>query len=204
MYEKLIMPKKYDYRTYTPEEINLISNLSLTAKEIAKMIGVSAPTIHRTRKRLGIKVILGASKKGRPNPKKERKELRTCANVDCSNTFEIVQSHPKRYCSHKCHSKTLKFPNRTRKCKDTIPEYKKYAGKVHRLSQKTYEKHIDIINPNRHKRTLCGVENGYQLDHIVSVRECFERGISEEDASSVDNLRMLEWRDNLARNKKAK
>ena len=82
--------------------------------------------------------------------------------------------------------------------------YRRYSNKVHRLSQKTYEKHIDIINPNRYKRTLCGVENGYQLDHIVSVKECFKKGISEEDASSVNNLRMLEWRDNLARNKKTK
>jgi len=74
-----------------------------------------------------------------------------------------------------------------------------YARKVHGLSQKTYEENIDIINPNRFKRTLCGVEGGYQLDHIISVRECFEQNIPVEEASRVENLRMLPWKENLMR-----
>ena len=197
------MPKKHDYITYTTEEMSLISDSSLTAKEISNMIGVSEPTIHRARKRLNIKVAIGA-KKNKPNPNKERKENRICKNKECNREFITVPSSTKIFCSHSCDSKTRPFTTRVRKCKDTTPPYRRYANKVHRLSRKTYEEHIDIINPERHKRTICGVENGYQLDHIISVRECFERGISEEDASSVDNLRMLTWQDNLSRNKKAK
>jgi hypothetical protein len=79
-------------------------------------------------------------------------------------------------------------------------EYKTYARKVHRLSGKTYTENIDIINPNRYNRTLCGVKNGWQLDHITPIKECYERGISPEEASLVTNLRMLPWRDNLMRN----
>jgi hypothetical protein len=79
-------------------------------------------------------------------------------------------------------------------------EYKTYARKVHRLSGKTYTENIDIINPNRYTRTLCGVEGGWQLDHIISIKECFIQGISPEKAAELDNLRMLPWKDNLMRN----
>ena len=73
MYGRITVPKKHDYITYTTEEMSLISDSSLTAKEISNMIGVSEPTIHRARKRLNIKVAIGA-KKNKPNPNKERKE----------------------------------------------------------------------------------------------------------------------------------
>jgi hypothetical protein len=79
-------------------------------------------------------------------------------------------------------------------------EYKTYARKVHRLSGKTYTENIDIINPNRYTRTLCGVEDGWQLDHIMPIKECFLKGISPEKASEVNNLRMLPWKENLMRN----
>lgn len=81
----------------------------------------------------------------------------------------------------------------------TSNDYKTYARKVHRLSDKTYTENIDIINPNRYTRTLCGVENGWQLDHIIPIKECFRRGTSPEKASEVSNLRMLPWRENLMR-----
>lgn len=77
--------------------------------------------------------------------------------------------------------------------------YPGYARKVHGLSQKVYEENIDIINPNRHKRTLCGVNGGYQLDHIMSIRECFDKNVPPEKAASVENLRMLPWKENLMR-----
>ena len=79
-------------------------------------------------------------------------------------------------------------------------EYKTYARKVHRLSGKTYTENIDIINPNRYTRTLCGVEGGWQLDHIIPIKECFMKGMSPEKAAEVGNLRILPWRENLMRN----
>lgn len=79
-------------------------------------------------------------------------------------------------------------------------EYKTYARKVHRLSSKTYSENIDIINPNRYNRTLCGVEGGWQLDHIIPIKECYIKGMSPEEASKIENLRMLPWKENLMRN----
>lgn len=70
-------------------------------------------------------------------------------------------------------------------------EYKSYARKVRRLSNRVYQENIEKINPKRHPRTLCGVENGWQLDHIIPIKECYEKGITVEKASSIENLRLL-------------
>jgi len=80
-------------------------------------------------------------------------------------------------------------------------EYAKYSQKVRRLTENTYVQFYHIINPNGFPRTLCGVEGGYQVDHFISVRECFDSGISEEDCSSLTNLEMIPWRENLDRRK---
>lgn len=79
-------------------------------------------------------------------------------------------------------------------------DYKTYARKVHRFSGKTYAENIDIINPNRYPRTLCGVDGGWQLDHIISIKECYRKGITPQEAANVSNLRMLPWKTNLMRN----
>jgi hypothetical protein len=76
-------------------------------------------------------------------------------------------------------------------------EYKKYSNKVRRLTETNYVKYFTIINPNNFPRTLCGVDGGYQIDHKLSVRFCYDNNISEEVCSSVDNLQIIEWSQNL-------
>jgi len=81
--------------------------------------------------------------------------------------------------------------------KSDTSEYKRYKGRVHQLSNKTYEAHKDEINPFDYPRTICGKMGGWQLDHKISIRECFNRGYSVEEASDINNLQMLPWKDNL-------
>ena len=147
----------------------------------------------------------------------------------CEQPFEIATkkaSENKKFCSRKCyfeHQKTFCSTNEYRekmsnqaktidrsymkteaysasKRNPETPEYARYRNKVHRLSERTYVDCINVINPERHPRTLCGVEGGWQLDHIKPVRQCFDEGLTAEEASSFSNLRMLPWRVNLMRN----
>lgn len=76
------------------------------------------------------------------------------------------------------------------------PEFRRYRHKVVVLTNKNYRNNIDIINPNRYPRTLSGISGGYQIDHIKSVKFCFENGISPEDCSDLSNLQMLPWEEN--------
>lgn len=196
------MPK---FIEYSDEELLLLKDPMMTTRELAKLLNIGVATVVRTRKRFGFAVPIGA-KKGKPNPAKVRRETRECIHPDCSNTFTVVPSKVRLYCSHSCHSKTIdqsfrQTPeDRAKRCKPNTPEYKRYKGLVHRLSDRTYSENIDIINPNRYTRTLCGVDDGWQLDHIMPIKECYERGIPAEEASSLSNLRMLPWKDNLMRN----
>lgn len=82
-----------------------------------------------------------------------------------------------------------------------ISEYQKYARKVRYLTESNYAKYKEMINPNDYPRTLCGVEGGYQLDHIIEIRECFDKGISIEECAKIENLQMIPWQSNLDKRK---
>ncbi len=85
--------------------------------------------------------------------------------------------------------------------KSTTPEFKRYSGKVHRLTRKTYEKFKDEINPMNHPRGTCGVDGAYQLDHKISIRTGFDNGLAPEILAEKDNLQMLPWHVNLKKSK---
>jgi len=158
------------------------------------------------------------SKVGR-KPKREP-ENRSCPNCGKQFMVKTGRDFKKVYCKKECYyeskrgivpidpeivrsmdrsyMRTEKYAAAT--CNPDTPEYKRYKNKVGNLTEKTYKENIDIINPNRYTRTIAGVENGWQLDHIKPVRECFDQGLSPEEASSLENLRMLPWKENLMRN----
>ena len=189
-------------RIYTEEELKLFYNTSLTSEEIGILLNVHPITVGRARKKLGIIVAPGA-KLGKPNPNLERREIRKCVGKECSDEFTVIKSSKKKYCSISCQMRTNNVAKKglgSRKIRNPlIREYTRYARKVHHLSHQTYLKNIDLINPDRYTRTLCGVDGGWQLDHIIPIKECFEKGLSIEEASAVTNLRMLPWKNNLMR-----
>lgn len=199
------MPVRKKCYEYSKDELKLIKNPAMSIVKLEKILGIGRATVQRLRKRLGIKVPIG-SKKG-PRPQNIRREIRTCARVGCNKSFGVVPSRTKKYCSKSCAAfcKDYSFrqtpEDRLKRTKAHTPAYKRYAGRVHRLSDKVYNENINLINPNRYPRTKCGVEDGWQLDHIVSVQECFHTGITPEEAANITNLRMLPWKENLARNR---
>lgn len=188
---------------WTKEELMLLHDITYSTRTLAKMFNLRLGTVSSKRRSLGIKSPPGI-RKGQSNPNKMRQEIRSCIRKECNVTFQVNQASKKKYCSHSCQqlnanvapkgigSRSIRNPK--------IEEYKRYARKVHQLSGKTYETHKDIINPNNHPRTLCGINEGWQLDHIIPIKECFKKGMSVEEASNLNNLRMLPWKDNLMRN----
>lgn len=190
------------FREWTEEELNLIKDVSYSARELSVLLNARPGTIRNLRTKLDV-VPSQSTVMSRPRPERIKNETRQCIGKGCSNTFTVKPAMKKKYCSQSCQLRTennapkgigsrgIRNPN--------IKEYTKYARKVHALSHKVYEQNKEIINPNNYPRTLCGVENGWQLDHIIPIKECFEKGISAEEASNVKNLRMLPWKENLMR-----
>ena len=77
-----------------------------------------------------------------------------------------------------------------------------YAYKVRRLSEETYIKYKNEINPTDFPRTLCGIEGGYQLDHKISIQRGFKMGLNPIIVASKQNLQMLPWKTNRSKHYK--
>jgi hypothetical protein len=188
---------------WTNEEIALLYNTSLGVREVAEKLGMRIGTIGNKRKALGIKNDQSAVM-SKPRPDRVKNETRFCIGKNCNNSFVVKPAMKKKYCSHSCQLRTENVAGKgigSRRIRNpNIKEYTKYARKVHGLSHKVYEQNKEIINPNNYPRTLCGVDGGYQLDHIAPIKECFNKGISAEEAADLKNLRILPWKDNLMRN----
>ncbi len=198
-------------------DIALLSDSSNLNADLAIKYGVTHITISRWRSKLGVSVKPGRKTKESGGVYKKKGEHRPCpvCGTPVYYTPKDIKLDKRKRCSFECLNKDPVYIEKQSNvdrshiggdgwaswlCRDDLPEYKKYRGLVDRLTEKVYASNIDIINPNRHPRTICGVDGGWQLDHIKPVRECFDEGISVEEASGISNLRMLPWLDNLMRN----
>lgn len=76
-----------------------------------------------------------------------------------------------------------------------------YTRKVRGLSENTYRDNIEVLNPQRLQRGRGN--NGYHLDHIIPIVECFKRGWPPEQAAALNNLQLLEAKDNLIKGRNA-
>lgn len=181
-------------------EIDILKDNTKTIKEIADILKCSTATVSRKRKKYGIKLKKG-SKKGKKRPWQIKKEIRYCKQ--CNSIFEATPSNSKIYCSSSCAGKSAdKSYMQTEEYKEKLkkpytPEFRRFRNRVTKLSEKTYQENVDIINPKGYIRTVCGVENGYQLDHILSVKKCYEAGMTPEETSRLENLQILPWKTNL-------
>jgi len=77
--------------------------------------------------------------------------------------------------------------------------FESYKTNVHKLTNRTYKKYKNEINPNNHKRTPANVVGGHQLDHILPVKVCFNWGIPIELCSSKENLRIVTRMENAVK-----
>ena len=191
---------KRTFQSLTESELDLLKDTTLSASQIADSLNCGLASVTRWRSKLGVETPLGC-KKGvsydRSYNIKERED-RACANLNCNNAFKVLSKSKKKYCCLSCAAYCN--TGKGAKAKETTPSYKKYAGKVHRLTQKIYEQYKDEINPDDLPRTVCGVDDGYQLDHIIPIKFGFENDIPPEVLADKDNLRMLPWKENLMRN----
>ena len=192
------------FHKLTEDQIDMLRDQSLTLNDLSDMLGYGVATIHRWRKNLGVTIGRG-SKKGKPRPWQNKGQERAC--LCCGNIFLTIPSRPKRYCSLACSTKSIdKTYMQSERYRDSLskestPEYKKYSGRVHRLTKKIYEEHKGEINPNDYPRGLAGEPSVYHLDHIVSIRYGFDNNIPPEEIAKKENLQMLPWRENISKGK---
>jgi hypothetical protein len=100
----------------------------------------------------------------------------------------------------KAYMQTEAYKN-TKRRPNTAP-YRRFYNAVKMASEKVYQQHKSEINPQNHPRTLCGVNGGYQLDHIKPVSVCFAEGMTVLNTADKSNLQLLAWKENLLKGNK--
>lgn len=85
--------------------------------------------------------------------------------------------------------------------KATLNEFQKYKCQVHTISRINNIKYKDIINPDNLPIGKAG-SGLYQVDHILSIRYCFDNNISIEDCASIKNLRVIPASENISKGAK--
>jgi len=85
--------------------------------------------------------------------------------------------------------------NRRIKNHETWPDY---LAVVRRITANVYRQHKDEINPKDLRRS----HRGYQLDHIMSIAEGYERGFLPEFVARKENLQMLPASENKSKGRK--
>tara|TARA_R110000868_G_scaffold85500_1_gene240506 strand:+ start:327 stop:923 length:597 start_codon:yes stop_codon:yes gene_type:complete len=80
--------------------------------------------------------------------------------------------------------------------------FQEYSRRVRWLSEKVYVNNKHLLNPDDLPRTLCGIDEGYQLDHKMSIKKAFDLGIPEHKAASINNLQLLSWTENRSKSHK--
>lgn len=190
----------------TDEHKALLTRDDMSNPKISQITGYSQTTVRRLRRNIGYVNKIGI-KSGVKVPSRMKRVNKTCPK--CGSKFETIPSYNKRWCSISCwasdrntsYMQSAKY--RKSITKETTKPYKRYCNRVHKLSNRVYEENKDVINPDNFPRTICGVDGGYQLDHVISVKDGYEQGISPEEMAVVENLRMLPWRENLAKGRRS-
>lgn len=79
------------------------------------------------------------------------------------------------------------------------PEQVQYTSEVRLATESTYKLNESVINRFGYERVRAGSsgQEGMQLDHIIPITWGWENKIPVELLTSVDNLRMITWQDNL-------
>lgn len=98
----------------------------------------------------------------------------------------------------------FKFYNNVRQQKfhTTASEWEAYRNAVYQITEQVYAQNVSLINPNNYKRGIAGQPDCYHLDHIISVRRCFELNVPPEICGHITNLQMLSWQDNISKRDK--
>jgi uncharacterized Zn finger protein len=72
----------------------------------------------------------------------------------------------------------------------SLPAKESYARDVWKFTRLSKKNYMHLINPENHPMTKAGGD-GYQIDHILSIKHCFDNNIPADVCGSYKNLRTI-------------
>jgi hypothetical protein len=124
---------------------------------------------------------------GRPIGSKNKDNSNIKNNLIPFNTNKITQEQRQKGIATRLGFSTYEEYTKS------LPEWKRYRNEVDRLTKQQPLHELQ----NYDKRGPNGKEGAYTLDHIISVAKGFKTGIDAQIIASINNLRMIPWKDNI-------
>lgn len=81
--------------------------------------------------------------------------------------------------------------------KDSLKEY------AYKVRETTKKQPLFLLENGDKPITRCGVSGGFQLDHMMSIKDGFENGIPPEFIGSIVNLQIIPWEENRKKGSKS-
>jgi 5-methylcytosine-specific restriction endonuclease McrA len=94
------------------------------------------------------------------------------------------------------------MPPRRKISEQDYKNYQKYKRAVYSATRKTYNKNINLLNPNGLLIGRCGIVGAHQIDHKVPISLGYQLKIPVTIMSLVENLQLMPWKDNLDKSNK--
>jgi hypothetical protein len=85
-----------------------------------------------------------------------------------------------------------------------ITKYNNFIEYERIVNYYTKKQSINNLKNSDKKRGRCGDDGAYQLDHIISIKEGFDKKINPQIIGGIDNLQFIPWKENLLKSKKYK
>ena len=79
--------------------------------------------------------------------------------------------------------------------KNEKTDWELYKNKVWYITNKQDLESLEFFN----KRGPTGTKGSYHLDHVISIKYGFDNNIAEEVIGNINNLQMLQWKENLSK-----
>ena len=120
------------------------------------------------------------------------KKQNTLCNGCAKTTYKIgVMSGTTEEQRNKMRATKAGFKN----WEEYVEKYPKKEFYKREVWKYTYRNDLTILE-NFDKRGRCGVNNAYQLDHIISINFGWKNNIPAEQIGEMKNLKMIPWKEN--------
>ena len=94
------------------------------------------------------------------------------------------------------------MPPRRKISEQDYQDYQRYKRAVYSASRKTYNQNTNLLNPIGLLLGRSGIPDAHQIDHKIPISVGYQLRIPVKVMSTVENLQLLPWKDNLVKSNK--
>jgi hypothetical protein len=196
-----IKHKESYYKTYNQKHIKLdneiiemVFNSDLTYKEISNKLSVSVSKINYLLNKNNLKRGRNPSKNFKEHSKKLMYENIINKGLHKNGGVKTKEHYEKIFKSRYGYDYDVFLKNKN--------DYKKYYSEVRKLTNQNIKKYHHLFE-NLDMLGICGEEDKYQMDHVLSIKDGYLHNISPILISHPSNLRVIKWEDNIKKGSKS-